>query len=264
MWRKLAIPTGTLAGVPFIVSTVHAAEEKPEVRADQSAKKTCKAKNLPLYGEPACATVEIVTLPVTPIEANIAVVRRGVWGIMDSFQSTTDWCSDKYEVSKAHTNDLITYIQEDPGALPRAAIITVSGLGGVVAGYKGGFFRKFFFASAGMLTASAVCYPPQAVDITRSGWQRVYNEAKQMWETKPKTESPKAKPVSEKIAEEVNKNLDKLKDPGPAKKEEKVDSKTDEKKKANKKDDKAPAKEAKKDYGMSKSEDKDLYTTRGK
>jgi len=33
--------------------------------------------------------------------------------------------------------DFLTYIQEDASVLPRAAIITVSGLGGIVAGYRG-------------------------------------------------------------------------------------------------------------------------------
>ncbi len=33
--------------------------------------------------------------------------------------------------------DMVKYLQEDSGALPRAAFITVAGLGGVVAGYKG-------------------------------------------------------------------------------------------------------------------------------
>jgi len=33
--------------------------------------------------------------------------------------------------------DFLTYVQEDSSVLPRAAIITVSGLGGIVAGYRG-------------------------------------------------------------------------------------------------------------------------------
>ena len=33
--------------------------------------------------------------------------------------------------------DSLTYIQEDAGLLPRTALITVAGLGGIVAGYKG-------------------------------------------------------------------------------------------------------------------------------
>ena len=33
--------------------------------------------------------------------------------------------------------DFLTYIQEDSSVLPRAAIITLSGLGGIVAGYRG-------------------------------------------------------------------------------------------------------------------------------
>ena len=39
---------------------------------------------------------------------------------------------------------LIDYIQNDPSILPRIGIITVAGLGGVVAGYKREFFVGFF------------------------------------------------------------------------------------------------------------------------
>ena len=31
----------------------------------------------------------------------------------------------------------IEYIRNDPGILPRAGVITVAGLGGIIAGYKG-------------------------------------------------------------------------------------------------------------------------------
>jgi len=34
-------------------------------------------------------------------------------------------------------SDALQYIQEDSGVLPRAAVISVSGLGGIVAGYRG-------------------------------------------------------------------------------------------------------------------------------
>ncbi len=44
---------------------------------------------------------------------------------------------DKLGLARAHSGDLLRYIQEDAGIVPKAIIITVAGLGGVVAGYKG-------------------------------------------------------------------------------------------------------------------------------
>lgn len=35
--------------------------------------------------------------------------------------------------------EALKYLQEDSSALPRIAVITVAGLGGIVAGYKGLF-----------------------------------------------------------------------------------------------------------------------------
>ena len=44
---------------------------------------------------------------------------------------------DKLGIAQAHSSDLLHYIQEDAGIVPRAIIITIAGLGGIVAGYKG-------------------------------------------------------------------------------------------------------------------------------
>jgi hypothetical protein len=39
---------------------------------------------------------------------------------------------------------MLDYLQNDPHALPRAVVITVAGLGGIVAGYRGKhLFRNF-------------------------------------------------------------------------------------------------------------------------
>ena len=40
-------------------------------------------------------------------------------------------------IAKAHSGDVLRYIQEDAGVVPKAIIITVAGLGGIVAGYRG-------------------------------------------------------------------------------------------------------------------------------
>ncbi len=55
-------------------------------------------------------------------------------------QDTTDMLKDKFGVAQAHSSDLLRYIQEDAGVVPKAIIITVAGLGGLVAGYRGCFF----------------------------------------------------------------------------------------------------------------------------
>ncbi len=66
--------------------------------------------------------------------------------------------------------------------LQRAGIITLAGFGGVVAGYRGGIFRKATWASIGMVTAAAICYPKETVDISRRSWQTVQGQAMEVWQ----------------------------------------------------------------------------------
>lgn len=35
------------------------------------------------------------------------------------------------------STEMLNHIQNDPGVLPRAGVIAVAGLGGVIAGYRG-------------------------------------------------------------------------------------------------------------------------------
>ena len=76
---------------------------------------------------------------------------------------------------------MLTYVQEDTGVLQRAGIITVAGLGGIVAGYRGGYVRKAAFAGVGMATAAAICYPNQAVDMSSRNWEKAKAAAMDMW-----------------------------------------------------------------------------------
>ena len=38
--------------------------------------------------------------------------------------------------------------------------------------FAGGKIRKTWFATVGMMTAAAICYPHQAVDIAQTGWHK--------------------------------------------------------------------------------------------
>ena len=56
---------------------------------------------------------------------------------MQSVCSVLNHIIDLRIKSRCLLSDLIQYIREDSGVLPRAAINTVAGLGGIVAGYRG-------------------------------------------------------------------------------------------------------------------------------
>lgn len=71
------------------------------------------------------------------------------------------------------------YVREEWTVLPKAAAITVGGMAGFVLGMRRYGIRKFLYATGGILTMAAFCYPHETVDIVRVGVahaQRTYED----------------------------------------------------------------------------------------
>ncbi|XP_071115487.1 MICOS complex subunit MIC27-like [Haliotis cracherodii] len=211
------------AGVPALgMPTVHAgsASEGNKVKISQ----------LPMYDvlEKKCEYT-YKEAPPSSLQESISTVRQAVWDYLDSIKDTTSSLKDKLQVGKAHTLDFVTYIQEDPSILPKASVITVAGLGGVVAGYRGGFLRKMILSGSAMTAAAALCYPNEAVAMTTQAYDEVYGYARSLWEGDSSSSdfgsAQPVKPASESSKVRMDASLQ--------------------------------------DHGQSKAEDKDLYTTRG-
>lgn len=149
-----------LAGVPLVGGTVYAA-------GDTDDKKTVPISQLPLYGSPK---EEVVVLPekISTFRSGVSVVRQQVFGWWQSVEGTANKVGDVYSTGKAHTISTVDYIRTEDGVLPRMAIITLSGLGGVVLGYRGGVVRKTLFGTAAAFAATTLCYPNEAVEISKS------------------------------------------------------------------------------------------------
>ncbi|XP_046362454.2 MICOS complex subunit MIC27-like [Haliotis rufescens] len=211
------------AGVPALaIPTVHA--------GSTSEGNKVKISQLPMYDvlETKCEYT-YKEAPPSSLQESISTVRQAVWDYLDSIKDTTSSLKDKLQVGKAHTLDFVTYIQEDPSILPKASVITVAGLGGVVAGYRGGFLRKIILSGSAMTAAAALCYPNEAVAMTTQAYDEVYGYARSLWEgDSSSSDSGSAQPVK----------------PASESSQVKVDASLQ-------------------DHGQSKAEDKDLYTTRG-
>ncbi|CAH1776029.1 unnamed protein product, partial [Owenia fusiformis] len=256
VWVRVA-RAGLLFAVPTTLSyKVFAAEDKQLVKRNE----------LPIYDVPSNddAKYEYVDEHISGFRENVSTVRRQVWTYMARFKETTDRIKEIYETGKAHTQGTIYYIQNDPGILPRAGVITVAGLGGIVAGYKGGVLKKGTYSVISMTAALSLCYPNQAVDITRRGYKRVILEARQVLNIpekpavqpdellKPQTTSqvaPKGFYDNKKEDEECEHCKSESK-PGTPAKDTIVPPPT------------SATTPITGDKGQSKDEDKDMYTTR--
>lgn len=165
--------------------------------AKEQHKKKIRPSELPLYGEPEPAAVEFVPEKENAFRQQISHARQWTWGYLDSIKDNTDMVKDKYQVAKAHSTDALKYIQDDSSVLPRLAVITVAGLGGVVAGYRGGRIKKTFYASIGMAAAASVCYPREAISISSTGWQRASDFIRQLYQENFSSASSKPRRIVE-------------------------------------------------------------------
>jgi hypothetical protein len=61
------------------------------------------------------------------------------------------------------------YLTNEWTILPKAAAITLGGMAGFVLGLRRYGIRKFVYATAGLLTMTAFCYPNEAIEISQIG-----------------------------------------------------------------------------------------------
>ncbi|KAK3611930.1 hypothetical protein CHS0354_014007 [Potamilus streckersoni] len=187
---------GLLAsGIPVFTYKVYAANGDDS--STTKPKKLTAVNKLPIYENPEEKhQYQYVEEETTTYKKKVSEFRVLVWKQLDSMKTTTDYICEKWEVGVAHTKGAIEYLQNDPGVLPRIGVIAVSGLGGIVLGYKGGVLRKTLLSTTLMLSAAAVCYPNEAVAISTSGYDKVVALAKDFWQSSGPGSSGKSKDES--------------------------------------------------------------------
>lgn len=252
-----------LAGAPLVMGRVYAADRE---QTQTDGTKRIKAADLPLYEQPSKENFEFVAEGTTPFLEQVSVVRQAIWAYLDTIQGTTNKVKEKWNTGKKYSDDFQTYIKEDPGAVPRAGLVTIAGLGGIVAGYKGGAFRKAFFSMGAMTAAASLCFPHQAIDVAGQGWTAVSQQATGLWQqTKSPdkaTEEKKSKVPEVKPKEGKPATAEAEKAAAPESGSTSNKAGKDSKKPVLDKTASAKSVKAQKDFGQSKKEDQDLYTTR--
>lgn len=270
-FRVLAAVGGTAAAATAAVMSSRG------VRADQGSLQQIetpgvehrfKISDLPVYEEPKLPEYKLI-LEDSALEPYITPMRESVWNVWDSLNEQRQIVTDKVMVGRAHTMQFVTYLQEDAGAVPRAFFITISGLGGIVAGYRGGMVRKALYSTLALASASALCYPHQAIDISSKAWGETKAQGKKVYIVVfPRT--PDKNSTAEKFEQFVEKKFRRIaKDTEPAfqvaeETSKQIVEKVTQVMNIEEGDEKATedGEEKLEDHGQSSAEDKHMYTTR--
>ncbi|NXU53810.1 MIC27 protein, partial [Turnix velox] len=204
------------SGLPLMCITVHAATGK------ESKAQLVKPNQLPIYCPPPVTSKYIEEQP-GHLQKQLSAVRqttgRYIGWCRCAFAFVKNGIMDSIQFGK----DAYVYLKNPPPEfLPKAGVITVSGLAGVVLARKGSRFKKIAYPLGLTTLGISVCYPAQSVVFAKvtgkkifSASHRTYEAVRSLWadkdnttkvsfmtqESKPATQDKKREEISSKKPE---------------------------------------------------------------
>lgn len=164
------------SGLPFVCITVYAATE------NEPRSQLVKPDKLPIYSAPPLKSKYIEEQPGR-LQQQLSAVRRSAGRYLG-------WCQSAYVFVKNGIMDSIQFGKDayvylnnpPPDFLPKAAVITVSGLAGVVLARKGSRFKKIVYPLGLTTVGYSVCYPAQPVVIAKVTGKKLLCASHQTYE----------------------------------------------------------------------------------
>lgn len=215
-----------------------------------------KPRDLPIYSDDsAVSQYELVPYETSSLQQYVSVVRTQIWKLSDGCQGAIEKTKSVYHSTEKTTKDIVEFIKTEENLAPRAGIIGLAGLSGLVLARKGGIFKKLFYTGTLTAGAASLCYPYQAVRIAKSEWQwvndrigldEVYQQTRDKIGSMTSSEKTPA-PVDTPAAPSQSKP-EKLQDKTPPPQASTMDT--------------VKLDESLMDHGQSNPADKDMYSTR--
>ncbi|NWV53350.1 MIC27 protein, partial [Daphoenositta chrysoptera] len=164
------------SGLPFVCITVYAATEK------ESKSQLVKPDKLPIYRAPP-RTSRFVEEQPGQLQQRLSAA-RGTAG------RYLGWCQTVFVFVKNGIMDAIQFGKDayvylnnpPPDFLPKAGVITVSGLAGVVLARKGSRFKKIAYPLGLTTVGYSVCYPAQSVVMAKVTGKKLLSASHQTYE----------------------------------------------------------------------------------
>ncbi|NXB45343.1 MIC27 protein, partial [Leucopsar rothschildi] len=164
------------SGLPFVCITVYAATEK------ESKSQLVKPDKLPIYSAPP--------LKSKYMEEQPGLLQQQLLALRRTTSHYFGWCQSVYVFVKNGIMDSIQFGKDaydylnnpPPDFLPKAAVVTVSGLAGVVLARKGSRFKKIAYPLGLTTVGYSVCYPAQSLVIAKVTGKKLLSASHQTYE----------------------------------------------------------------------------------
>ncbi|NXQ18979.1 MIC27 protein, partial [Peucedramus taeniatus] len=164
------------AGLPFVCITVYAATEK------ESKSQLVKPDKLPIYSAPPLRSRYLEEQPGL-LQQRLAALRRTTGRYFGWCQSVYVFIKNGIMDSVQFGKDAYVYLNNPPPEfLPKATVIMVSGLAGVMLARKGSRFKKIAYPLGLTTVGYSVCYPAQSVVIAKVTGKKLLCASHQTYE----------------------------------------------------------------------------------
>ncbi|RNA30979.1 MICOS complex subunit Mic26-like [Brachionus plicatilis] len=210
-------------------------------------------KDLPIYGESSSESSKPVWAVVektekSELEKFVTNFRQSVCSLMGQFQKQTNSSIQYYEQSRDSLKNKVDYVRSETNIIPKFAFISLSGLSGLLLGYRKSIFKKVLYSSLLTSGSAALCYPKETKNFYNKAYEASSIEAMDLYRTYIWPEEKKTSKKSEAVEKMVEKKID------PKDKVVKLDNQTIESS--------VPSKTVVGDRGQSREEDEDMYSSR--
>ncbi|XP_041885201.1 MICOS complex subunit MIC27 [Corvus kubaryi] len=176
MAAKVAKLAAVCSGLPFVCITVYAATEK------ESKSQLVKPDKLPIYSAPPLKSKYIEEQP-GHLQQQLSAVRQTTGRYFGWCQSAFVFVKNGIVDAIQFGKDAYVYLNNPPpDFLPKASVITVSGLAGVVLARKGSRFKKIAYPLGLTAVGYSVCYPAQSVVIAKVTGKKLLCASHQTYE----------------------------------------------------------------------------------
>ncbi|NWR52198.1 MIC27 protein, partial [Regulus satrapa] len=160
------------SGLPFVCITVYAATEK------ESKSQLVKPDKLPIYSAPPRSSRYVEEQP-GPLQQQLSALRGHLGWCQSAYVFVKNGVRDSIQFGK----DAYVYLNNPPPEfLPKASVMTVSGLAGVVLARKGSIFKKIAYPLGLTTVGYSVCYPAQSVVIAKVTGKKLLCASHQTYE----------------------------------------------------------------------------------
>ena len=176
---------------------------------DKSLYKT--VKDLPIYSSANNGNelwVQIET-EKSDLEKGVSSLRTSVCSLMQSFKSQTENSIQLYEKNKNVLNSHLEYIRSETNLVPKVVFISLSGLSGLLIGFRRSAFRKLIYSSVLFSASASLCFPNEAkvyykeiADYGKKQSNWIYREY--IWPDNNKNKQKVAAPPSSTTSKQEN------------------------------------------------------------